>query len=88
MNLSQFIEWLAPNPWLSIAGFIIGITGIVLTIIFYFKSKRVKLLYYSIRSQNIVKDLVSRIDSLEMLYAGERIENLTAAKIVIWNCRK
>ena len=82
MNLSQFIEWLATNPKLN---FTIAIIGLFLAIFFYIKSKKVKLPYYAISSQNIVRDLVSRIDSLEMLYAGERIENLTATKIAFWN---
>lgn len=85
MNLSQFIEWLATNPWLIITSFIITITSLLLAIIFYIKGKKVKLLYYAIRSQNIVRDLISRIDSLDMLYANERIENLTATKIAFWN---
>ncbi len=82
MNLSQFIEWLATNPKLN---FTIAIIGLFLAIFFYIKGKKVKLPYYAIRSHNIVRDLVSRIDSLEMLYAGERIENLTATKIAFWN---
>lgn len=85
MNLSQFIEWLASNPWLIITGFIITLISLLLAIIFYIKSKKVKLLCYAIRSQNIVRDLVSRIDLLEMLYDGKRIENLTATKIAFWN---
>ncbi len=85
MNLSQFIELSATNPWLIIASFLITIISLLLAIIFYFKSKRDKKLYYAILSHNIVRDLVSRIDSLEMLYAGERIENLTAIKIAFWN---
>jgi len=85
MNLSQFIEWLATNPWLIITSFIITIISLPLVIFFYFKSKKDKKLYYAILSHNIVRDLVSRIDSLEMLYAGERIENITVTKIAFWN---
>lgn len=82
MNLSQFIEWLATNKSLN---FTIAIIGIFLAIFFYIKSNKVKLPYYAISSHNIVRDLVSSIDLLKVLYDRERIENLTATKIAFWN---
>ena len=83
MNLSQFIERFASNPWLIITGFIITFLGLLVTIIFYYKTK--KKLYYAIRNQNIITDLISKIEFLDMLYDGKRIENLSATKIVFWN---
>ncbi|MGB8217597.1 MAG: hypothetical protein WCE94_09895 [Candidatus Methanoperedens sp.] len=85
MNLSQFIDGLATNPWLIIIGFIITIISLLLAVIFYIKGKKVKLPYYAVNSHNIVRDLVSRIDDLDILYHGEPIENLTATKIAFWN---
>ncbi len=73
------------NPWLSIASLIIAVFGVGLAIIFYIKGKRVKLPFYADRSVNIVKDLVSRFESLEMLYSGQPIENLTVTKTAFWN---
>lgn len=81
----QLADWLGTNPWLSIASFIIAVISVVLAIIFYSKSKKVKSPCYAIRSINIVRDLVSKIESLEMLFAGQPIENLTVTKIAFWN---
>jgi hypothetical protein len=85
MNLSQFIDGLAMNPWLIIIGFIITIISLLLAVIFYVRGKKVKLPYYAFNSHNIVRDLVSRIDHLDILYHGEPIENLTATKMAFWN---
>ena len=85
-SFSQFAEWLSVNPWLlSVASIIIALLGVTLTIIFFIKSKKIKLPYYAVRSVNLVRDMVSSIESLEMLYSGEHIENLTATKIALWN---
>jgi hypothetical protein len=85
-SFSQFAEWLSVNLlWLSVAGLIITFLGVILTIIFFSKSKKIKLPYYAVRSVNLVRDMVSSIESLEMLYSGEHIENLTATKIALWN---
>lgn len=73
------------NPWLTVLSLIVAIIGIILTIIFYFKSKKVKSPCYAIRSNNIIKDFVSKFEALEMRYAGQVIKNLTVSKIAFWN---
>ena len=79
------VEWLGTNPWLGIVSLIIAVLGVALAIIFYIKGKKVKLPCYTFRSNNLVKDLVSRIDPLEMRYSGKQIENLTVTKIAFLN---
>ena len=81
----QLVEWLGTNPWLGITSLIIAVLGVALAIIFYIKGKKVKLPCYTFRSNNIVKDLFSRIGPLEMRYSGQQIENLTVTKIAFWN---
>ena len=41
--------------------------------------------FYANRSINIVEDLVSRFESLKMLYSGQPIKNLTVTKTAFWN---
>ncbi|MDD5447112.1 MAG: hypothetical protein PHY36_04435 [Methanocellales archaeon] len=81
----EFVQWLEANYWSIIVSAIISIPSLVVAIILYIKSKKVKLPHYSIRSTNIVRDLVSRLQHLQMLYSGQEIENLTATKIAFWN---
>jgi hypothetical protein len=84
-SISQLAEWFGMNPWLSLLSFILAVLGVALAIIFYFKGRKVKLPCYAVRSTNIVRNLVSKIESLEMLYSGEPIENLTVTKFAFWN---
>jgi hypothetical protein len=84
-SLSQWVDFLGTNPLLGVASFIIAIIGIVLAVIFYLKSKKIKSPYYAIRSINLIKDLISKIESLEMLFRGKPIKNLTVTKIAFWN---
>lgn len=82
---SQLAGWVEMNPWWGFVGCIIALFTTVLAIILYFKSKKVKLPRYAIRSTNIVRDLSSKFGSLEMRYSGKSIENFTATKILFWN---
>ena len=66
-------------------GIFVGIAGIVIAIMTYFASTKKKLPRYAIRSANLVEGSVTRIKSLEMLYGGQKIENLTATRIALWN---
>jgi hypothetical protein len=81
----QLAEWVGMNPWWGFLGCIIAIFATALAIIFYYKGKKVKLPCYAVRSSNIVSNLVSKIETLEMLYAGKPIENLTVTKLLFWN---
>jgi hypothetical protein len=85
ISISEFLKWVGTNPWLSIMSFALAVLGIALAIIFYFKSKKVKKPCYAILSTNILKEMVSKIESLSILYSGEQISNLTVSKIAFWN---
>jgi hypothetical protein len=73
------------NPWLTIILALTTVLGFVLMIVFYMKGKRERKPYYDIISFNLVQGLVNRVDSLEMFYSGELIENLTVTRVALWN---
>lgn len=78
-------EWLTENPWISALSLFLALLGIVLAIIFFIRGRRTKEPQYAIRSTNLMRDFTSRLEALEMTYAGERISNLTATKLAFWN---
>lgn len=63
----------------------LGIVGIFLAIFFYFKGKKNRIPIFSIRSYNLVNELSGKIQKLEVLYSGKKINNLTISKIAFWN---
>ena len=84
-DVSQSIELIVANPWFALLSFLIAIIGVITAVFFYYRGKKVKSPCYAIQSFNIVRDLVSKIESLEMLYDGTPIKNLTVTKIAFWN---
>jgi uncharacterized integral membrane protein len=76
------------NPILNLITLLLAISGIVFTIYFYSKSKKVKLPIYVVRSINLVKEKIQKIDSVQILYSGDKVSNLSISKIALWNAGK
>jgi len=68
---------------LTILSLLVGIVGIVLAIVFYIRSRRVKQPLYTIRSVNLLR--APKLEVLDIRYANEPIVSLTATKIAFWN---
>lgn len=86
----DFAEWLASNPWFSILLLILAILALVLMVLFYFRSLRVRRPFFDIRSSNVFQDLLEKHESLQdeplrVLYASHPIRNLTSTKFAFWN---
>ncbi|WP_299287349.1 hypothetical protein [uncultured Mucilaginibacter sp.] len=73
------------NPLLNLISLLLAILGIVFTIYFYFKSKKSRLPVYIIRTINLVKEKFQKIDTVQILYSGEKVNNLSISKIAFWN---
>ena len=70
----------------TIIGIIGGaIAGLIITHVYYRIQKRRKELSWSIDSTNLIKGYSSLFEKLEIQYGGQKIENLTVSKIVLWN---
>jgi len=78
------IDYIRNNFYNLISTFI-GLLGLLLAIIFYIKSTKVKKPYYSILSFNLFNKELQNIENIEIKYFDENIKNLTVTKIAIWN---
>lgn len=85
MPVPQDIQIWLTSSWFNLISLGVGIIGILVGIISYFKSRKVKLPCYTTRSTNIVRDLINKFESVQMFYAGQPIENMTVTKIAFWN---
>ena len=85
ISVSQNIDSIVSNPWFVFISFLLAFLGTSLAIYFYYKSRKIKSPVYDMNSFNIVQDLTEKIESLDMLYDGKPIENLTVVKIAFWN---
>ena len=84
-NLNLMISPLATNPWITVGSIFLAIIGIILSVIFYFKSKRTKKLKTKLRSINLLKDSIKKIDGLNIEFLGNPIPNLTITKLALWS---
>ncbi|NPE29441.1 hypothetical protein HNV12_16075 [Methanococcoides sp. SA1] len=64
-----------------IIGTSIGIIGIAIAI----RSKKEKKPCYSTRSFNLVNNLISKVESLKIIYSDKEIKNVTISKLIFWN---
>jgi hypothetical protein len=89
MNLNtetkQLLEIFDGNPILNFISLALAILGLIFTIYFYFKSKKNRNPTYIIRTINLVRENIQKIDTVTILYSGEKIKNLSTSKIALWN---
>lgn len=83
IDIKEFVK--NNSEYLTIIGLILGIFGVVLAFIFYFKSKSKKKLIYHIRSFNLINEEISELNELEVIYKEKKIKNLTISKVALWN---
>lgn len=85
MGLAHLVEWFAANPWVVATSFLLGVLGVMVPVLLYYKSVRVRQPKWVAQSSNLVRGFQGKIDQLEILFAGRKIANLTVTRVVLWN---
>lgn len=88
ISIQTIFDFFNNNPVLNIVSLLLAIFGIVFTTYFYYKSKKSRIPIYIIRTINLVRENIKKIDTVEILYSGEKINNLSISKIAFWNAGK
>lgn len=78
------MDWLS-SPIATLIGLLAGLIGLILTIVFYFKSKRDKEPYWSIWTIGLFKNFSSTVEGLEAQYLGEKVKDLSISNVIFWN---
>lgn len=81
----KIFQFFNGNPILNIISLLLAIIGILFSVYFYFKSKKNKVPTYAVRTINLVRDKVQKINTVEILYSGEKVDNLSISKVALWN---
>lgn len=84
-TIEYFTELFNSNPLLNACSLFFAILGIIFSVYFYFKSKKVRVPIYMLRTVNLVRENVQKIDTVNILYAGNTVNNLSITKIAFWN---
>lgn len=85
-NLSFFYSNLGGT--VNFISLLFAVLGLVLSVYFYFKSRKNRIPVYRSRTTRIIRSAVNRIDSLEVLYDKKRLNALTITKVAFWNAGK
>ena len=78
-------------PWddlgtlLGIAGFVVGLIGIIVSVVLYFRSKNKYLLEHRMKSTQLITEQMTRIPKLEVTVDGQRVDSLTSTTIEFIN---
>jgi hypothetical protein len=80
-RLSQVLE----SPVLTAVSIVLAVIGIVLAYFFYRRGRRTKEACWAIRTNNLVAGYGSKLGDLEVLYKGQKVENLSISRIAFWN---
>lgn len=86
--MDEFLKFWENTSIINIIFFLLSILGIFLTLFFYFKSKKQKVPLYGTRSINLIKGKANKIDDLEILFKGDKVQYLTITKLLFWNAGK
>lgn len=83
--MNTILDWLNKNDWSIFVFLILAILGIILSIIFYIKSRKVRKPLYQTRSINVFTSEVRNHGDIEIRYNGDKIDNFTVTKVGFWN---
>jgi len=79
------LNTIASNPLVNLGGFIFGVLGVVLAVIFYFRGRQVLGLKYEAKSFDLITAKISQLPGFAATYKNRPLENLTASRLAIWN---
>jgi hypothetical protein len=73
------------NNLYNLLGITTGVIGVILAIVFYIKSKKIKKPFYSLSSFCLVNERFADNPDIKIKFKDESIETLTVTKVAIWN---
>lgn len=86
--INNIFDFLRGNIWFNITTLLITILGIICAVVFFIKGKKSKKPTYMIVTNNLVRDSIKDIDSVQITYKKENIPNLSVSKVTFWNAGK
>lgn len=84
-TIQYFTELFNSNPLLNAISLFLAILGIIFSAFFYLKSKKIRMPIYVLRTVNLVRENVQKIDTVNILYSGNKVNNLSITKMAFWN---
>lgn len=87
-NIQYFAELLNNYSLKDAISLFLTIISIITAIFFYLKGKKSKIPTYILRTISLVQEKIQKIETVKILYSGNKVDNLSISKIAIWNAGK
>jgi hypothetical protein len=81
LTLESFVN----NPLINIGSLALAVLGVLLAVVFYFRSQKNKTPCFENSSNTIVEGLHRSLEGIEVHYKGIAQERITISKVVFWN---
>jgi hypothetical protein len=85
MELGSMLEYIRLNPWIGVAGAFASIFSVILAILFFIKSRRIKKPVYFLGSQTVIVESDKKYPKLEIKYEGEPVSDFVVSKLLFFN---
>ena len=84
--MNQLIDSLSKNPWLIVIASLVTLISFLLSIYFFYASRKIKRPSYSVKSFTIVSESMGqKAKDLEITYKNKFVKNLTITRVLFIN---
>lgn len=79
------MKWLEGGAPLNVIFLVLAIAGILLSIYFYFRSRREKRLVFNVRTFSLIRESIGTVPELSIAYRGRPVTTLSLTRLALWN---
>jgi hypothetical protein len=79
------VNWLEGGTTLNVVSLVLGAAGVLLSIYFYIRSKHEKRPVFHAKTFPLLRDTVSRVPGLSILFDDKPVNTLSLTRLAIWN---
>lgn len=83
--MENIVNWIVKNPYWTVAGLFATFLGLIIAIIMPIIQRRRKNLFFSYSTTPLVKEDITNINGIEILFKGNPVEQLSVSSVRIWN---
>lgn len=83
--MESMVSFFNQNPYMSLISFLVGVSGVLLTVVFFAIGIKYKRLSYIKKTNNLVSLKNVAVDSLHLFFNKEEISDVSITRIAVWN---
>jgi hypothetical protein len=81
----NWFNWLTGSATITALSLLLALIGVVLSIVFYARSRRLSALSYAISTTNVIAPETPAMSALSIHYDGQPVRTLSVSSVSLWN---